>query len=150
MKTYHDQLMEDPEFRRLSTLENLTGEASNLIAKLMHDQGVTRADLARKLNKSRAFVTQILSGSHNVTVKTLAEVLYHLDIEVKLDAQPLPGTRTVRKPHNPSATVRSEAYKLYPGKRPQDVFTLKSDLLANECDAEELVDLPVKQDPHAA
>jgi transcriptional regulator with XRE-family HTH domain len=88
MKTQHEVLMEDPEFRRLLSIEALAAEASELIARLMAEQKVSKADLARRLNKSRAWVTQLLSGKANMTVRTLAEVMYTLDAEVKLHAQP--------------------------------------------------------------
>jgi len=88
MKTRHEILMEDPEFRRLLTIEALVTEASEMIARLMAERNVSRADLARKLNKSRAWVTQLLSGKADVTIRTLGEVVYALGAEVKLNAQP--------------------------------------------------------------
>ena len=89
MKTQHEVLIEDPEFQRLLSIEALAAEASELIARLMAAQKLSKADLARRLNKSRAWVTQLLSGKANMTVRTLAEVVYALDAEVKLHAQPL-------------------------------------------------------------
>ncbi len=98
MKTQHEILMEDPEFRRLLSIEALVAEASEVIARLMAQQKVSKADLARRLNKSRAWVTQLLSGKANMTVRTLADVVYALDGEVKLHAQP-PGWKPER-PHS--------------------------------------------------
>jgi transcriptional regulator with XRE-family HTH domain len=63
----------------------------------MAEQNVSKADLARRLNKSRAWVTQLLSGKANMTVRTLAEVVYTLDAEVKLHAQP-PSWKMAGKP----------------------------------------------------
>ncbi len=97
MKTQHEILMEDPEFRRLLSIEALVTEASEMIARLMAEQKVSKADLARRLNKSRAWVTQLLSGRANMTVRTLAEVAYALDAEVKLNAQP-PSRKMAGKP----------------------------------------------------
>jgi transcriptional regulator with XRE-family HTH domain len=87
MKTEHENLMEDPEFRRLFTIEALAAEAAEAIARLMAEQNMSKADLARRLNKSRAWVTQLLSGKANMTVRTLAEVAFVLDGEVKLRTQ---------------------------------------------------------------
>jgi antitoxin component HigA of HigAB toxin-antitoxin module len=97
MKTRHEVLMEDPEFRRLLSVEALVAEASEVIARLMAEQKVSKADLARRLNKSRAWVTQLLSGKANMTVRTLAEVVYTLDAEVKLRAQP-PNWKSAGEP----------------------------------------------------
>jgi len=87
----------DPEFRRMLSVKSLVAEASETIAKLMAQQNVSKADLARRLNKSRAWVTQLLSGKANMTVRTLAEVAYVLEAEVKLHAQP-PGTVAGKPP----------------------------------------------------
>jgi transcriptional regulator with XRE-family HTH domain len=87
MKTQHEVLTEDPEFQRLLAGEALAAEAAEVIARLMAEQNVSKADLARRLNKSRAWVTQLLSGRTNMTIRTLADVIYTLDAEVKLQAQ---------------------------------------------------------------
>jgi transcriptional regulator with XRE-family HTH domain len=89
MKTQHEALMEDREFRRLLSSEALVAEASEVIARLMAEQDVSKADLARRLKKSRAWVTQLLSGKANMTVRTLAEVAFALDAEVRLQARRL-------------------------------------------------------------
>jgi hypothetical protein len=83
MKTQHEVLMEDPEFQKLFSIELLVAETSEEIARLMAELGVSKADLARRLNKSRAWVTQLLSGKSNMTIRTLGEVLYVLDAELK-------------------------------------------------------------------
>lgn len=88
MKTQYDISTEDPEFRRLLAIEALAAEASETIAKLMADQKVNKAELAKRLNKSRSWVTQMLNGKANVTLRTLAEVAHALDAELKLRAQP--------------------------------------------------------------
>jgi transcriptional regulator with XRE-family HTH domain len=79
--------MEDPEFRKLLSVEALVAEASEVIASLMAQQNLSKADLARRLNRSRAWVTQLLSGKANMTVRTLAEVAHALGAEVKIEAQ---------------------------------------------------------------
>jgi transcriptional regulator with XRE-family HTH domain len=88
-KTQFEQLMESSEFRRLYAIEGLVTEAGEFVARLMQEQGVTRAELARRLGKSRAYIMQMLNGSANLTVRTLAEVAYALGAEVRLEAAPV-------------------------------------------------------------
>ncbi len=90
-RAHLEQLMEDPEFRRAFAIEGLVTEAAELIARLMEREGVSKAELARRLAKSRAYVTQLLRGSTNLTVQTLAEVAFALGAEVKLEAVPCHG-----------------------------------------------------------
>ena len=59
------------------------------IYAVMEKEGLNRSDLAKKLGKSRSFITQIFSGKSNVTMKTLCEILYVLDVK--------PETRLVSK-----------------------------------------------------
>jgi transcriptional regulator with XRE-family HTH domain len=100
MKTQHAVLMGDPEFRKLLAVESLVAEAAEVIANLMAQQSLSKADLARRLNKSRAWVTQLLSGKTNMTVRTLAEVVHSLGAEVKLQAQPVNSTTSIRRVHH--------------------------------------------------
>jgi transcriptional regulator with XRE-family HTH domain len=95
----YQDLMKDASFRRLLASESLVTEAAELIARLMAEKKVNKAALARRLNRSRAWVTQLLSGKTNMTVRTLAELAYALEAEVKLHAQPAaPASQNVRRP----------------------------------------------------
>ena len=51
----------------------------------MEKEDVTKAELAKRLGKSKAFVTQMLSGSRNMTIHTLADVAFVLGYKIELD-----------------------------------------------------------------
>jgi transcriptional regulator with XRE-family HTH domain len=40
----------------------------------MEDQGVSKAELAQRLGKSKARISQLLGGSSNMTIGTLADI----------------------------------------------------------------------------
>lgn len=88
VKSQFETMMENPEFRKEFAVESLVLEATEVVSRLMHEQGLTKADLARRLGKSRAWVTQLLNGSANMTLRTLAEVLVALDAEARVEAKP--------------------------------------------------------------
>jgi len=114
MKTRHEMLMEDPEYRRLYAIEGLVADAAELVARLMKEENLTKADLARRLGKSRAWITQVLSGKANMTIRTFAELVYALGAGVMLSAQP-----QLRKPvHELAAGARRPAYG-FRGSRPR-------------------------------
>lgn len=81
------KLMQDESFRREVAAESFVLEAAEQISLAMKQQGVNKAELARKLGKSRAWVTQMLDGSANMTLRTLADVLFVLNQEPKLILQ---------------------------------------------------------------
>jgi transcriptional regulator with XRE-family HTH domain len=86
MTTKFDELMLDPEFRKLYAIEGLIADTAQLISDLLERRNLKRADLARLLNKTPAFVSQLLNGKANMTVRTLAEVLYALGASAKINA----------------------------------------------------------------
>lgn len=103
MKTRHEILMEEPEYRKLYAIEGLVTDAAELVARLMREKGVKKAELARRLGKSRAWATQLLSGKANMTIRTFAEVAYALGAEVKLGTQPEAIQRQTAAPLPPRA-----------------------------------------------
>jgi hypothetical protein len=85
MKTLNDVLSKN---EALFQQEALILEATELISSVMEANGVTKAELARKLKKSKAFVTQCLSGDQNLTLRTLADILTALQYQAQLGAVP--------------------------------------------------------------
>lgn len=67
----------------------LVNDVSDQIAAYMDAKGITRAMLAERMGTSRAFVTKVLAGNANLTLKTFAKVLFHLEArpEIKIVAQ---------------------------------------------------------------
>jgi len=49
VKSQYEELIKDPEFRKQLAIETLVLEATETVSKLMQAQGVTKADLARRL-----------------------------------------------------------------------------------------------------
>jgi transcriptional regulator with XRE-family HTH domain len=79
----------DIEYERLLAEEALILDSTELISELMHEKGLTRAELAKLIGKTRAFVTQVLAGNRNMTLRTLADLAFALDARVNVVAQPL-------------------------------------------------------------
>ncbi len=46
----------------------------------MEDCGVTKAELAQRLGKSKARISQLLSGDSNMTIGTLADIAFALGL----------------------------------------------------------------------
>ena len=60
----------------------------------MEDQGVTRAELARRLGTAQAYITRVLGGHANFTLTTMTKLAMALglQLEVGLRPQNLPST----------------------------------------------------------
>ena len=83
------------------------------LARLMEEQGVNRAELARRMGTSRAYITKMLGGNANFTLLTMVKLAMVLDGAVhihisdkravtrwrdKLPGRGAPKTAKARKP----------------------------------------------------
>ena len=103
MKTKYEEFIEDAGRRRLYEAETLAFEATELIASLMKAQRVSKSELAGRIGKTKSHVTQVLSGSRNMTLKTFADLVYALGHKVELRAAPY------KKQHCCPAKSRTES-----------------------------------------
>lgn len=78
------KLQQSPTYR----IEGLKVEISEQIYLAMQRDDVSNAELARRLGKSRAYVTKILSGNVNFTLETLVAIAEALNYEVKFEMTP--------------------------------------------------------------
>jgi DNA-binding phage protein len=89
MKTLNDYVESTPEeFRQ----EELILEATELIARVMNQNGISKSELASKLGKSKPHVSQCLSGQQNLTLRTLSDVLGALGYRMQVGAVPISST----------------------------------------------------------
>ena len=108
-------------------IDNLKVEISEQIYQAMNQQGISNADLARRLGKSRAYVTKLLRGTTNFTLESLVRIGWALSCEVELELlpkavetktpatskavrntsskSPAKGTRKGSKKHSPKASL---------------------------------------------
>lgn len=101
-KTEHEEFLQDRDQNRIYQCVSLAEDATELIAGLMHDQKVTKSELAKSIGKSKAFVTQLLSGSRNMTLHTFAELAFALGHRVQLSSLslvPVEANRIVSQQH---------------------------------------------------
>jgi transcriptional regulator with XRE-family HTH domain len=56
---------------------------------IMEDNGINKLELSRRLGKSKSYVTQVLSGSRNMTLSTFSDICFALGFkpEVRLPVQ---------------------------------------------------------------
>jgi ribosome-binding protein aMBF1 (putative translation factor) len=77
-----------PEDKTFSTAEEKAIAREELVYNVtedllvaMEDAGISKADLARKLSKGHAFVSQILSGQRNMTLGTFSDICFVIGVE---------------------------------------------------------------------
>jgi transcriptional regulator with XRE-family HTH domain len=78
--------------------EELILDLTERIVFVMKTIGINRAELARRLGVSKAFVTKLLNGNPNLTVRTMVSIAKSLGCNVTIDICPedLETTRVYR------------------------------------------------------
>jgi transcriptional regulator with XRE-family HTH domain len=79
----------DATNRRLYEQDRLIIWATEHLSQIMDEQSLSKADLARLLGTSRAYVTNLLSGRTNLTLRTLADVAAVMDYRIEVKHEPL-------------------------------------------------------------
>jgi transcriptional regulator with XRE-family HTH domain len=62
------------DYEQLLAQERLILDATEAVVVLLQEQNVSRQELARRIGKSKGFVSQLLSGERNMTLRTLADL----------------------------------------------------------------------------
>ncbi|PKG37001.1 helix-turn-helix domain-containing protein [Psychromonas sp. Urea-02u-13] len=70
--------------------EDLVFNVTEDLLLMLEDLSLSKAELARRLGKSKSYVTQILSGSRNMTLGSFSDICFALGFkpEIKLPVEP--------------------------------------------------------------
>lgn len=84
---YH-QLIQQAEASPEYWAEVAIGDFTEEICRLLQEKRMTRADLARELGTSPAYVTKVLRGNANFTLASMAKLAMALDTRVAIHLAP--------------------------------------------------------------
>ena len=77
---------EEAEITAEYQFEKAVVDLTEQLCEIMEAKGVSRADLARQLGRSRAWVTKVLRGDRNVTLKTITDIFWKLGYNARIQA----------------------------------------------------------------
>ena len=63
-------------------------EFTEELSRAMEENGVSRAELARRIGSSQAYITKVLRGNVNFTMATMVKLVRALDMELKVRLAP--------------------------------------------------------------
>lgn len=91
-----DDAPREEDFERLVAQEMLIESATEKLLELMERHDVSKAELARRIGKSRPFITQVMDGSRNMTLRTVADLAFALGYELRLGEAGMPHVHSGR------------------------------------------------------
>jgi len=93
LTSYEEMELEDARGLRQ---EELIVEVTEALARALRTSGLTQTELAARLDRSKGFVSQILGGGNNLTLRTLADVAGALGCRVQVGLLPESKSSVVR------------------------------------------------------
>jgi transcriptional regulator with XRE-family HTH domain len=63
---------------RLALQERLIAEVTEEIWKVMEEAGINKTQLADRMGATRGYISQVLNGSRNMTLRTLSDICFAL------------------------------------------------------------------------
>lgn len=76
-----ESFKDDVDFRTEEVILDLTEK----ITEIMGREGINRTELAARLGVSKAFITKLLNGNPNLTLRTLVSISTALKYDVKIN-----------------------------------------------------------------
>jgi transcriptional regulator with XRE-family HTH domain len=89
--TEYERFVSNRKNRRLLQQERLLLDVSEKLSDALSRMRIRQTELAELLDKSKGFVSQVLAGNRNLTLRTLADVASALDCRVNVSVEPICG-----------------------------------------------------------
>ncbi len=98
--------------------EGLKLDFAEEVGRLMQEQKISRAELARRLGTSPAYVTKILHWTANLTLTSMSKIALAFDARVELKLIPRDATSGKRTAAAPEAHRRERRHQFVAADRP--------------------------------
>lgn len=79
--------------RRLLGQETFILEATEQLSEALAREGITKAELANRLGKTKGFVSHVLSGGRNLTLRTIADFSTVLGCQPHIEIHRISGRK---------------------------------------------------------
>jgi transcriptional regulator with XRE-family HTH domain len=89
IQKFDARMEKDKDLKKLYLEERLILRVTNVISELMEEQNIKKVDLAERVGCSKGYITQILDGTANLTLKTISNVLFELGSTLAVKAEPI-------------------------------------------------------------
>jgi transcriptional regulator with XRE-family HTH domain len=95
------------EDRRLLNQEKLILGVTEALSEAIEERGLTRSEVAKRLGKTKGFVSQLLAGGRNLTLRTVADIADAIGISLKVAVHGTEISRNVTRLRRKDLSVQT-------------------------------------------
>jgi transcriptional regulator with XRE-family HTH domain len=92
-RSWVSKKLDDPSFRLGFQQEWASEQFCDVLESALEHEKLTRADLAKRMGRSRAYITKALRRGRNLTIKTMVELLASCGYDLCITARPRSATK---------------------------------------------------------
>lgn len=83
-ETLYEEFMKEKEFERIMAQEDLIMEVTEGFCEILENENLKRSNLAQLMGKTKGYISQLLNGSRNITLRSLSDIAYYLGYRVDI------------------------------------------------------------------
>jgi transcriptional regulator with XRE-family HTH domain len=87
--------LHDTAFQRMVRQEELILDVTNKLTEALEEAGVTKSELAKRIERSPGLISQVFGGGRNLTLRTISDIAAALSLRPTLQLSP--DTKSVRE-----------------------------------------------------
>jgi DNA-binding XRE family transcriptional regulator len=83
-KKHLNEKLKNSKFKEVYELERAKVALAQKIAEIREDHNLKQSELARRMQVSQQFVSQVESGDNNLTLETLLKLAHSLNVNIQI------------------------------------------------------------------
>jgi transcriptional regulator with XRE-family HTH domain len=87
--------------------EKLILEVTEALSEAIEVRGLTRSEVAKRLGKTKGFISQLLAGGRNLTLRTVADIADAIGISLKVAVQGAEISKGATRPRRMALSVQT-------------------------------------------
>lgn len=88
--------LHDDAFQRMVRQEELILDVTNKLTEALEKAGITKSELAKRIERSPGFVSHVFGGGRNLTLRTISDIAAALSLRPALQLSPDTKSALVR------------------------------------------------------
>ena len=84
-ETLYEKYIKDKDFERIMMQEDLIMDVTETFCEILERERINKSTLAKLMGKTKGYLSQLLGGGRNLTLRSMADLAFHLGYIVKVE-----------------------------------------------------------------